>query len=221
MKKSIIFILLIILEFPKGYSQEQQKESKPKVNLLSVSAGFGNNTTDIYNKVSSSINEFNSTTVTTPLIKLFYERNVATVFDDCYLGIGFELAQRRYNMTASEDTRWLTLSSYNGTAEVNVFYFTPRVSLNYVFPNNPKLRAYCNVNLGLVKYSTTGIDNNSHYDYNGNYNYTDSHPYNLTGSTMKTQSYIGIRYFAFNSIGLFAEVGYGMAYINGGLNLRF
>lgn len=221
MKKIIIFIFLILFEFPNGYSQDQKKEPKPKKNLISISEGVSGHTKDIYGRISPNLTPGNSTVETKPLFKLFYERNIATIINNCYLGLGLEFSQRKYNISGEYGIVGFNGTRYLGSAEVKLIYIAPRVSLNYVFPNHPKWRAYCNVNLGLAKYNATGTDGFTYYDYWGNFDHAETYAFAKKSSAYKGQFYIGMRGFIFNVVGIFAEAGYGMSYINAGLNVRF
>lgn len=186
MKTKVFFLIVLLgLEFQYVFSQEA-KEPRPMLNLLSFSIGFGGLTQSLFDGF------YYTDSKPIPLVRFSYERNVANVFNNCYLGVGGEVSYR--SMSPADG------SSFSYT------YIAPRISVNYVFENNPNLRIYGSCSLGkmMAKENYISFENSS-----------KNYSINLV------QFHVGGRYFIANVLGLFAELGSGMTSLNMGLNIRF
>ena len=87
----------------------------------------------------------------------------------------------------------------NGSYRANTFVFSSRAT--YRYPINSEFEVYATAMLGVQKYS---------YSNNTKGNFTE-----FFGTTA------GIRYSFSSNIAVFAEAGYNLAYLNGGLSFSF
>jgi hypothetical protein len=92
----------------------------------------------------------------------------------------------------------------------NVFVFGGRANYHFNFEVD-KLDVYAGVTLGweIGRWSSSNDADDSWLNYYGNY----------SGFHFGFQA--GVRYFFSNTIGAFAEAGYGLSYIKAGLALKF
>ena len=130
-----------------------------------------------------------------PLFAGYYDRSVVSLFKDGlgYLSIGGEFAYGQISISDNVVTDKLTYT-----------YIALRAGLNYIIPANNNIIIYGRLSGGIANATLSGAD----------------FP-NTSASGFRIQTYLGGRYYFSKTIGIFAEFGSGLSYLNVGLNFRF
>lgn len=137
-----------------------------------------------------------------PAFSAQYERGIWPIEDIGVISLGGYVGRKTYKYSSSDmygkyEWKW------------NYTIVGVRSAFHYNKIDNEKLDVYGGV---MLSYNHVNFKSNysSGYTYNGNYN-----------STVGLMPYLGGRYLFTNNLGAFAEVGYGIAYLNLGLALKF
>ena len=213
------------LALQTSYAQEQ--EEKPRKNLFGVGTSIGGPAQNLGAYMSVKLGSQDFELKASPMINFFYEHNIATISDNVYMAIGGNLMMKRYTLKASDeyhsgDINWSYDYKYEGTCTINLTSYAARFSFNYVHPDNAKFRVYAALLIGSTSFDAKSEDKVTiTHSYNGkSETETDKTPSVAKVSVTHVQAYAGIRYFFSKPLAFYAETGYGLSYLNLGLNLR-
>jgi hypothetical protein len=222
--KKIIFILIIsALAFPSIADERPLK--KENISFLKQNEGgekcFDENTHIINLGVGFGSRGYHSffrgagyAYGRTPAFSLTYEQAFKKKLGPGYLGIGAYLGfQREYYKYNGSYYKGFTYNTYYYNHSWNYYMVAARGVYHWDVLNSKNAEVYGGVIIGMRfqihNYETNDPDNLDPYAYTQSFIYP---AYSV---------FAGARWYFVKNFGLFAEVGYGISYINGGLSIKF
>lgn len=141
----------------------------------------------------------------TPAISVQYEKGLWETSGPGTISVGGYLGLKTYKYSGG-------YGSYKYTQKWSYRVIGIRSAYHYNGIDNEKLDVYGGVMLSynLLNYKYSDNDSYADYQYAGSYG-------NAAGFT----AYVGGRYYIGKNFGLFAELGYGVSYLNMGAALKF
>lgn len=192
MKKTLTFILLL-----STYTATRAQVFESESNHFSIGYGLGSG----YGRLLNAYQAYDGYKFSGfGPVQLAYERGIAD-----NIGVGASLGYSGYGGT------WLQ-SNYDYKYSWKTISVLIRGAYHFDL-NNRNFDPYAGVGIGFLKYS---------------YKWTSSDPsfneasYNVSsGSPLGYQIFVGARYHFNDNVGVYAELGYGLALINAGLTFKF
>ena len=187
---------------PKG--DDGEKCFEENTHMINLGVGWGRNYARLYNAVGYSAG-------TTPAISLTYEQAWPKKLGPGYLGvgayIGYQHTYYNYNYT------YLFGNNYYYNHSWNYFMIAARGAYHWDVLNSKNAEVFAGVLIGVrfqsYSYETNDPGNNDPYSFS-------------QSSVWPVYSvFAGARWMFLKNFGLFAEVGYGISYLNGGLSIKF
>ncbi len=187
-----IMILACLLVSQLTFSQTKFSKGDQFVSVSYGLGAIGVNWTDLYSSYS------NYSSFTFGPVGVYYEKAITDKIGIGKIGIGGSINYLR------NSTSYDILSS-NNSVSISQLAVALRGAYHFELENK-KIDPYAGV--GLVF---------SHFSYKSSYS-NDKFSF---GSPLGTQAFVGSRYFFTDNIAAFAELGYGLAYLNIGGTYKF
>ncbi|WP_026951404.1 hypothetical protein [Algoriphagus mannitolivorans] len=152
--------------------------------------------------IGSSLGSFNYSSQI-PALSLVYEQGIATVGETGVISLGGYIGYKSFGYKTSSN-------GFNSESKWNYTILGARGAFHFSQIQNEKLDLYAGVLLSynLLSYS---YEDNSGFNTGANGSYGNS-----TGLTL----FGGARYFFTDKLAGFAELGYGISYLNVGLSVK-
>jgi hypothetical protein len=184
-------ILTILMFIGFGQINGQAFEKGTKV----VAFGIG---------IGSSLGSFSHTSQI-PALSVQYEQGIWEAGSDGVISLGGYVGYKSFNHRSSA-------GNFDFTSKWNYTIVGIRSAYHYQGLENERIDLYGGLMLGYYILNYTYEDNTGSSNPIGSGNY---------GSSAGLTIYLGGRYYLTNNIAAFVELGYGVSYLNLGINLRF
>jgi hypothetical protein len=184
-------ILTILMFIGLGQMNGQAFDKGTKV----VAFGIG---------IGSSLGSFSHTSQI-PALSLQYEQGIWEAGSDGVISLGGYVGYKSFNQKSSA-------GNFDFTSKWNYTIIGIRSAYHYQGLENERIDLYGGLMLGYYILKYTYEDNTGSSSPIGSGNY---------GSSAGLTIYLGGRYYLTDNIAAFVELGYGVSYLNLGINLRF
>lgn len=192
MKKTLTFILLL-----STYTAARSQVFESESNHLSIGYGLGSG----YGRLLNAYQAYDGYKFSGfGPVQVAYERGITD-----NIGVGASFGYSGYGGT------WLQ-SNYDYKYSWKTISVLIRGAYHFDL-NNRNFDPYAGVGIGFLKYSYKWTSSDPSFN-EGNYNVS-------SGSPLGYQIFAGARYHFNDNVGVYAEIGYGLALLNAGLTFKF
>ncbi|HEX7412696.1 MAG TPA: hypothetical protein VF411_01530 [Bacteroidia bacterium] len=197
-------------EVKKEEPSSDEKCFDENTHVLNLGVGFGGG-----NYYASAYSGYGYSYNVSPAFSITYEQTIKQRVGPGYIGVGgymgYQGSSSTYNYSYDDHGY---IGNYYSTNSWSDFMIAARGAYHWDVVNKKKVELYAGALLGLriqtYRYTTNNPDPNYHGYWVNN------------GSVFPAFSvFVGGRWYFAKNVGLFAEVGYGISYLTGGISFKF